>query len=270
MSGASETVQHSSTIHRPTLVAIALVSYVIADIVHEALGHGGACLLSGGKAVALSTVHFECSISTRFISAAGTCANLIAGGLCWTLLRILSRGPDRLRYFLWLSMTVNLLQGAGYFLFSGAANIGDWTAFISGFEPFWAWRIGLAVTGAIAYMLAVKVALLEMRPLAGSDRTHRVRNAVRLTVVPYLAGGILSCIAGLFNPVGMLLVAISAAAASFGGTSGLAWMAQIYQGNWIPPGRTAAPISIGRSLVWIGGGAVLAVLFVVVLGRGLH
>ena len=86
MSGASETVQHSSTIHRPTLVAIALVSYVIADIVHEALGHGGACLLSGGKAVALSTVHFECSISTRFISAAGTCANLIAGGLFWMFL----------------------------------------------------------------------------------------------------------------------------------------------------------------------------------------
>src|SRR5258708_18090099 len=113
MSGASETVQHSSTIHRPTLVAIALVSYVIADIVHEALGHGGACLLSGGKAVALSTVHFECSIYTRLISAARTIATLISGGLFWMFLRILPPGPDRLRYFLLLSMTVNLLARLG-------------------------------------------------------------------------------------------------------------------------------------------------------------
>jgi hypothetical protein len=268
MTGASEVDR--TTIHRPTLIAIALVSYMIADIVHEALGHGGACLLSGGRAVALSTVHFECSFDTRFISAAGTLANFVAGGLFWMLLRILSRGPDRLRYFLWLSMTINLLQGAGYFLYSGVSGIGDWAAFINGLEPGWVWQLGLIVTGAVGYLLVVWFALLQMRPLVGSDRTQRARNAIGLTVLPYLAGGIQSCIAGLFNPVGMVMVAISAAAASFGGTSGLAWMAQIYHGNRIPPGRTTGPISIGRSSMWIGAGAVVAVLFVVVLGRGLH
>jgi hypothetical protein len=195
---------------------------------------------------------------------------LIAAGLFWILVRIFSRGSDRLRYFLWLSMTINLLQGTGYFLYSGVAGIGDWAAVIDGLKPGWAWRLGLIVTGAVAYLLAVWIVLLEMRPLVGSDRTDRVHNAVKLTVFPYLAGGILSCIAGLLNPVGMLLVAISAAAASFGGTSGLAWMAQMYQGNWIRAGQTASPVSIGRSIVWVAGGAILAALYVVILGPGLH
>lgn len=37
-----------------TIVAIAVVAYVFADTIHEAIGHGGACVLTGGKPVALS------------------------------------------------------------------------------------------------------------------------------------------------------------------------------------------------------------------------
>jgi len=35
--------------HSLTLIAIGTISYIIADIVHEVIGHGGACLLAGGK-----------------------------------------------------------------------------------------------------------------------------------------------------------------------------------------------------------------------------
>lgn len=47
--------------HDPlTLVAIALLAYVVGDVLHEAVGHGGACLVVGGRPLVLSTVHFEC------------------------------------------------------------------------------------------------------------------------------------------------------------------------------------------------------------------
>ena len=122
-------------------------------------------------------------------------------------------------------MTVNLLQAAGYWLFSGTLRVGDWAGVIEGGTPHWAWRRGLAAFGGAAYWGVVLFSLHALSPFLGPG-PGRWRRAVSLTVIPYLAGGILYVTAGLLNPVGPLLVLISAAAASFGGTSGPAWMAQ--------------------------------------------
>jgi hypothetical protein len=202
------------------------------------------------------------------VIAGGTLVNLAAGGLFWALLRLAERVSSGLRYFFWIGMTINLLQAGGYFLFSGIANIGDWAEFVKGLEPAWGWRVGLAVVGIASYAMFVWLALLELRPLIGSDPIERRLQATRLTVLPYLAGGTLSCIAGLLNPVGMVLVAISAAAASFGGTSGFAWMAQWLNGRAIPAGPPARPAYIGRSWGWIIVSAILSAAFISLLGPG--
>ena len=39
----------SSDVDRPTLVAIAVASFALANVVHEGVGHGGACLLASGE-----------------------------------------------------------------------------------------------------------------------------------------------------------------------------------------------------------------------------
>jgi hypothetical protein len=78
-----------SALDRLTLVAIAAVAYVLANGVHEGVGHGGARLLMGGRPVALSAVFFECDRSGlpasthRWIAAAGTLANLAVGDWRW-------------------------------------------------------------------------------------------------------------------------------------------------------------------------------------------
>ena len=73
--------------------------------------------------------------------------------------------------------------------------------------------------------------------------------------------------AGLLNPIGLEIVLISAVAASFGGTSLLAW----YPG--IPrkpgPGTPETPLAIERGKTWIAAAAVALILFVGVLGRGI-
>jgi len=257
----------TSTAEIWTVVAIAAVAYVCASILHEGIGHGGACVLTGGKPVAISTVHFECDHEGRLVAAGGTIVNFAAGLVCWLGLRIVSHAT-RLRYFLWLSMTINFLQAGGYFLFSGVGNIGDWAVVIQGFQPAWLWRVGLTMLGVGSYLIFVWIALLEMRPFLGQAEPERLQRAKKLTLVPYFTGGILSCVAGLFNPVGMILVAISAAAASFGGTSGLAWMWQMFRGDRIP--RTAFEMPpLSRSLGWMITAGIMGALFISVLGPGL-
>jgi hypothetical protein len=250
-----------------TVVAIATIVYALSSVFHEAIGHGGACLLVGGRPLALSTVHFECDRGGRFVAAGGTLVNFAVGLFCLLLLRFASR-KTRLRYFLWLLMTVNLLAASGYFLFSGIGNIGDWAVVIGGLQPAWFWRAALTLFGVAAYLCCVWIALLELRPFLGRPPSERVRRAKRLAVTPYLAGGIISCVAGLFNPVGMILVAISAAASSFGGASGLAWMWQLAGRKNLPECSVEMP-PLRRSRGWIVAAAIVGLLFVGVLGRGL-
>ena len=251
-----------------TIVAIAIIAYALGSVLHEGVGHGGACVLTGGKPLVMSTVHFDCGQDTRIISAAGTIVNLLVGFLCWLLLRLVS-GNTSGRYFIWLLMTTNLLQGGGYFLFSGIGNIGDWSDVIRGLNPPWLWRTGLTALGVVSYIAFVGLAVHEMLPFLGDNPLKRHQLARRLTITPYLAGGIFSCVAGAFNPVGLILVAISAAAASFGGTSGLAWMHYLIRSK---PSANTAPgaLTLSRSYAWIAGAVVVATLFIAILGRGLR
>lgn len=249
-----------------TIVAIAIVAYVFASIIHEGIGHGGACLLTGGHPLALSTVHFECDAEGPLVAAGGTIANCAAGLMFWLGSRAASRAT-RLRYFLWLSMTINLLQAGGYFLFSGVGNVGDWAVVIQSLQPLWLWRVGLVILGVCSYGLFVWIALLEIRPFLGHQDPNRVRDAKKLTLVPYFTGGILSCVAGMFNPVGLILVAVSAAAASFGGTSGLAWMWQLLRGHRIPQNALEMPPLL-RSRGWMIAGGILGIFFIAILGPG--
>jgi len=256
-----------------TVAAIATIATVVADLIHEGLGHGGMCLATGGRPLVLSTVHFECSADTRLVAAGGTLANLIFGALFWVGARVVKRSAYW-RYLFWLLMTFNLFQAGGYFLFSGVGNIGDWAGVVEGWHPAWAWRVGLAALGIITYFfIFVPLSLRELGPFLGRSRSPeedaktRVRRARQLTVTPYLTAGVLACIAGALNPVGPLLILFSAAAASFGGNSGLAWMWKLLYGSRIPYSEFQMP-EIERRWGWIVVAAVLALGFIAILGPG--
>jgi hypothetical protein len=250
-----------------TVGLIALLAYMLGNVLHEGVGHGGACLLSGAQPLVLSSVHFECSVDTRLVKAGGTLANFIAGALFFFLGRIASGDYPRWKYFCWISMTVNLFTATGYFLFSGVGGFGDWAEFIRGLSPQWIWRIGLVVFGAVTYFLAARLSLLELRPFIGTDPEQRYRRAVRLSAIPYFAGGILMCFAGALNPRGMILILLSAAASTFGGTSGLRWDTNwLRRGNMIPFGASGEPLPIDRSWILIVAVSVVTVAFVAILG----
>ena len=259
--------------HLPTVAAIALVAYAASNFLHEAVGHGGACLALGGRALVLSSVHFDCGeqamspFAVRGVAAAGTIVNFIAGALAFVVFRRAKPlQKPHLAYFLWLFTTLNLLSGAGYFLFSGVAGVGDWTDVARGAMPSFVWRPGMSIFGGALYFLLARQSAHWLRSLAGSGDLSMTRGRL-LTAPAYIVGGFLYCLAGLFNPVGPILIAISAAAASFGGASGLLWLTGfLHRGQ-----RSAVPAAVlDRSYAWIVAGCVVSLIFVAILGPSIH
>lgn len=276
MSENTAAVPRGAALHLPTVIAIALVAYALTNVAHEGVGHGGMCVALGGEPKVLNAVYFDCgedglsAAASRWISAAGTLANLAFAGL--TAL-VLAGGAVRAasgRYFLWLFLSLNLMQAFGYWMFSGLGGIGDWQAVVAGSPHYVLWRIVLAVVGTAAYMfVAVPIALRGLEPFLGAAEPPRLARARSLTLPAYLAGGALYVAAGLLNPESPMLVLISAAAASFGGASALAWMTQLLRDGRRFPAATAAPLGIGRSWPWLVAAAVAAVIFIGALGPGI-
>jgi len=253
-----------------TITSIGILAYITGNIIHEGLGHAGACLLTGGKPLLITAVNMNCSADNQFVIAGGSLMNAIAAAFFFFLTRITPRTSPHLKYFAWLAMTLNLLSPAGYLAFSGIGGFGDWAQFTQGFRPQWAWRAGLTIVGAALYMLFVRLSLLALRPLIGSDKQGRRIQATRLMMLPYFAGGTVECIAGALNPQGWLLIALSAAASTFGGSSALLWSPNLLRGTSIPPGPEASPMPIPRSWPWIVAAAILAATFILVVGPGVR
>lgn len=257
----------------PTVIAIALVAYAASNVLHEAVGHGGACLVLGGKPLVLSTVHFECgeeamgALAIRGVAAGGTIVNFIAGALALVVFKTANPlHKPHTAYLLWLFTTLNLLSGAGYFLFSGIGGIGDWAEVARGTMPALVWRPAMSVFGGAVYFLVARRSAQWLRSLVGSGELSRRRSKL-LTVPAYIAGGLLYCLAGLFNPVGPVLIGISAAAASFGGASGLLWLTEFLRRGRHP----AAPgASLDRSYAWIVAGCLVSLTFVALLGPSIQ
>jgi hypothetical protein len=61
-----------------TVVAISLVAQMLADVLHEGLGHAAVALLTGAKSGVLSTVAWSSEGDSRLVAAGGTLANLAA------------------------------------------------------------------------------------------------------------------------------------------------------------------------------------------------
>jgi len=213
----------------------------------------------------LTTVAWSSAFDSRLVEAGGTLVNLAAALVFWVVLRSAQHASMPTRYFLLVTCAFNLFTGTGYFFFSGVTNFGDWAAVISGLHLHWLWRTLLVVVGACSYFIAAVIVGIGLVRYVGIPR-HEQGRLRRLTIVPYLTAILLASVAGLLNPLGMQLLWQSALPATAGGQSGLLWL-QYYIPRHTEPKRS--PGKLTRSYVWIGVAAVLGILYVVVLGRGI-
>jgi hypothetical protein len=70
-----------------TVCAIRLLAAILANVLHEGLGHAATALLTGTKLGVLTTVAWSSDFDSRRVAAGRTLANLAAGMVYWIALR---------------------------------------------------------------------------------------------------------------------------------------------------------------------------------------
>lgn len=240
-----------------TIVSIAVLAAATGSLLHEGLGHGVTAWLRGDMVTELTSNHLDSVRPDRLVDAGGTLVNLAVGLLLLPLVRRVRNA--NLAYFLWFLAALNLLHGAGYFLFSGVGGLGDWAQVIAGLPHQTLLRTVMAICGAVLYVLFVRMIAVAARPFCPRRAEYN-----RVGRLPYVAAGLFMTLAGAFDPLGVKLLMLSTVPAFFGGTSGLLWADQFMRGS--AAGRM---MTVERSPgLWLFA-AVVGIAFVAVLGRGI-
>ena len=244
---------------KATIISMAVLASAAATLLHEGVGHGAIAWLRGDVPTELTSNHLSTLTPDRWVSAGGTLANLIAGVIALVAARAVGNRAN-LRYFLWILAALNLLPGAGYFLFSGIIGIGDWQAVIDGLPHQGLLRTVMTIFGAVLYVFVVRILAIAVRPFCSRRSTYNTVGRL-----PYYAACLFSCAAGALDPLGMKLFFISTVPAAFGGSSGLMWA-----DSFLPAEPLERTLLVSRQPAWWIAAVVLGVGYIVILGRGIQ
>ncbi|MGH2503591.1 MAG: hypothetical protein ACRDID_13875 [Ktedonobacterales bacterium] len=259
-----------------TIAAVGVCAYLLSSITHEALGHGLMSLLLGLHPQHVTSVDLSVNFThvpdwkRRLVDAAGCGAQVILSVLILGLMRLTPRGAPPTRYFLWLLSTINLIIPGGYLMVLSFVPFGDWSDFVQGLSLPFVWQLLLTLIGVALSLAGLFIGARGLEQFAGraSDTANsRRRRRVTLTFVPYLAGSAAMTLSAIFNPDSPLLILISGAAASFGGTSFLMLICGIHQTP--APDTPEQPLTPTRDWLWVALGVVALIVYFGVLGPGL-
>ena len=248
-----------------TIIGLGLVLMPVLTMWHEIGGHASACLLTGGSIRTIGAFYVDCESATlltkRIVAWAGVTVDSALAIVAWLLWRR-ARG-DMARLVLWLIAMSKGFVAAGYFFFSGVSGVGDLGPGSGGMGPMAfpaAWRVFIALVGALAYW---RLVMLGIRTLSGmlGDGTETNTSRRRIAHVYYATIGCAAVLVGLLNPVGLFVTILSAAASSFGGNAGFISIG--YAGG---RGETVRPFVIRRHWGILAGGAIVCLGFAAILG----
>ncbi|WP_296680226.1 hypothetical protein [Novosphingobium sp.] len=261
-------MQATPRIDRLTVAGLALLLMPVLTMLHEIGGHAAMCLAVGSKVTGLGAFYVSCAAETggdwarRAVAFAGPGIDVVAamlGYLAWKRAR--SDLPRLVLWYVWLCCG---FSAAGYLAYSGVTGIGDLgPGKGGGIGPLpmaGLWRAGLAVIGGFAYWQLIRAGKVSLDAMIGQGLpTKPARRAASHLFYIVLCAAAIG--ASLLNPVGLFITLASAAAASFGGKSGL-----ISIGFATRPDGEPRPFAIGRSVPVLVVGAIASILFAVVLG----
>ena len=246
------------------LIVFGIAGYIFADVVHEVIGHAGMCFVNGGKAELLTSVYFHCNLNNTLVDIGGPVANLITGFLIWIFLTYYKTISVNTRLFLLISMGFNLFWCAGGLIYSGIANVDDWSYLINGMQPEWLWRTILAVSGLVMYATVIGIITLKIRTFFSVDgNADRIK---RLLLIPYISAGVAACTAALFYTENVFPAVKEAGLETFAASVG--FLLIIRRFNTIKNGKPVNVNPVLRKNSWIILVAVIYIIFIVTLGHG--
>ena len=256
----------SASVNQWTVVGLALLLLPLLTMGHELLGHAVTCLATGHHPTELGAYYVECPatgpISRRLVAMAGTTVDVLLALLAYLAWRTVKRPLPRL--ICWIVFTVKGMVAAGYWMFSGVTNLGDWgPALGGGIGPLpwpWVWRLTMFAVGLWVYIAVVRRAIGMMATmLGGGTKSQAIKRRIAMTI--YVVGGVSAVLVSLFNPLGIVITLTSAVASSFGGTAGLFNVAYSQCGD--EPPRVFV---IGRHNAILVAGVLMTLAFAAVLG----
>jgi hypothetical protein len=256
-----------------TVVAIAAIAISLTVAFHEGI-HALACIAVGGDLQEYSALYESCDSPTewqaKIVAGSAPTFNLIAGALLWVILRNSRKRTSGTQYFLWLFMLMNWFYGAGYFIFSGIANIGDWAVVINGWEPSWLWRILMTILGVLLFMFFIWLGLQEFGKMIGGDADEQIRRASKLWILSYITSFVVVLMAGFFCPYGFLSLPVTAGlSAVLGALSPFLFMTRWFRIKKFVK-LIKEPMEIHRKWQWLVTALIVVFVYVFVLGRTLY
>jgi len=258
-------------IDRLTVIAIAVIAYAGVNITHEIIGHCGMALPMGTKCTIISSTNIPLATyppawKYNIIVVAGCTANFVVALISLVLLRRTGMASAALRYFLWLLMAVNLFLPSTYIAVAPIIRFGDPYILIQDLPGQIFWRLAVSLAGAAVLGISFWLCRKELGRLIGFGGRGERAIAWELVVPAYIAGGVLTVTSALFSQLDAKIAQLEAA----GGTFGLMiWLLLLPLTMPQTAESEPAPLTIARSIGWILAGALTAVIFIGVLGRGI-
>ena len=255
-----------------TVAAMAVSAILLTTMLHEAV-HAAVCLMLGGSVGSFSIAHVQCECPTlaayKTVAASATFANLAVAATMCVWLRRGRLNDGRAKFFVWLLFNFNLLLGAGYFFASGITGAGDWIVVIRGWEPRWAYQLGLVLVGAGILLAGVAWSLAEFGRILSADQPKPIGTAQNVAMVCYGAAFAAMLIVGSTQPNGIFAFpAFIGLVATVGGLSPLLWMMQWFRADMFQT-RHPSPLTIGHSPLAIIAAASLIAIACFANGVGL-
>jgi hypothetical protein len=186
-----------------TLAALGFLSYYLALMWHELVGHGLAAYLFGAHQMVLTSTSLDPDPNnnlpqladgqwrSRVFYAAGTLVDILLGAALYPVLRFAVRrkwGPAA-RLFLWLTVTNSLFAAFLYPAYSGIFGFGDFIGIIYGWPHQALLRASETILGLLACYWAVQ--------FLGKMFSTFPESRLRLALIPYAASTIVFCLVGL-------------------------------------------------------------------------
>jgi hypothetical protein len=243
-----------------TVAALGLLAMCLVTSDHEALGHGGACLLLHGHIRLLTSSLFRCDVPSEWIDPAGPAMNLLVGLLALVARALVSLRFSKTRLFLILVTAFSFFWEGGYLIHAMHRQYGDlyfFARFLLGSLTVAQRWIGAGL-GLALYLATVRLTARALLTVASSAKASR--SVARTAWIAATLGALL---AGLAGPLRGLPDAVM--------EIGLASFPLLF----IPRHESETPIAssspvIARSYPIIALALAVFVGFVATLGRGIQ
>jgi len=249
----------------PTLAAAGILAYIGETMAHEALGHGGVCLLTGGHFTLLAPLFMRCSLFTPGMVLAGPGMNVTLAAASCAWLRLIAPRGALAGLLLWLVFCFNALVACGYLVVGAATGFGDWPQLAAAAGLPAAWRVVAGLFAVAAYIICLRMAAGMFRQLAGSHGAGA--RLVRRSMFPAAGAFVVAALAEILGGRAQFMPLALCFGCTLGIGASLATQKDVLDRS-TPADRDLGAIQPSPALIVLA--VIVAVIFVGVIGPGWH